>query len=279
MLMALRAGVSAVGAMPSQPAVCSGTVAEGATSRISLESVPSAAGDSKRTVHVCVRTAPGTAVGSFHLVIEYDSSAWQTVGFVPAASGSEVANLSRPGRADIAGAAPGGFANGSLLRLVIVRSDDRRTSEGMELMKLRLLELNAIDGSDLKAHSIVSGLAGLTVQRHSTVAPALATAPVQAPHIDRLDPARATLSPGALIQVMISGSGFRPEGNVVLVGDVVMGELPSGDGQRLRLVLPESFPPVGEVPPRRLVPGAYDISVRTGAGTSNRVQLVLEKPR
>jgi hypothetical protein len=278
-LVALGTGVPVSAATPRQPAVCTRALEEGATSRVSLESVASAAGDSKRTVQVCIRTARGTSVGSFHLVIEYDSSTWQTVGFVPAAEGNEVANLTRPGRADIAGAAPDGFANGTLLRLVIVRSDGRRTSEGMALMNLRLLELNATDGSDLKAHSIVAGLAGIKVQAHSAVAPVHTAPGDKAPHIDRLDPARATFVPGALIQLMIIGSGFRPEGNVVLVGEVAIGELPSGDGQRLRLMLPESFPPVGEVPPRRLEPGAYDISVRTGAGTSNRMQFVLERPR
>jgi hypothetical protein len=277
-LVALGAGVPVAAATPRQPAVCTGQSEAGAESRVSLESVASAAGDAKRTVHVCVRTPRGTSVGSFHLVIEYDSSTWQTAGFVPAAEGSEVANLTRPGRADVAGAAPGGFANGSLLRLVIVRSDGRRTSDGMASMKLRLLELNATDGSDLKAHSIVTGLVGLSVQAHSTVASVRPAPGDRVPHIDRLDPARAKFVPGALVQLMIIGSGFRPEGNVVLLGDAAIGELASGDGQRLRLVLPESFPPVGEVPPRRLEPGTYDISVRTGAGSSNRMPFVLERP-
>lgn len=266
-------------AIPRQPAVCGGSVEEAATSRVSLEAVPAAVGDLKRTVHVCIRAALGTAVGSFHLVIEYDSSAWQAVGFVPSDAGTEVANLTRLGRADIAGAAPSGFASGTLLRLVFMRSDGGRTSEGMELMKLRLVELNATDGSDLKAHSVASGLAGLTVQRHSAVARVPTTPSAKAPHIDRLEPARATVAPGTPVEVLIFGSGFRPEGNAVLLGDVVIGELPSGDGQRLRLVLPETFPPMGEVPPRRLGPGVYDIRVRTGAGTSNRTQLVLEMPR
>lgn len=278
-LVALNAGVAVARAMPRQPAACTGSVDEAATSRISLEAVPAAAGDLKRTVHVCIRTARGTVAGSFHLVIEYDSSAWEAVGFVPGNAGSEVANLTRLGRADIAGAAPGGFASGMLLRLVFVRTDGGHTSEGMELMKLRLLELNATDGSDLKAHSVVSGLAGLTVRRHSAVAPMPTTPSVEAPHIDRLEPARSAVSPGSPVQLMIYGSGFRSEGNVVLVGDAVIGELPSGDGHRLRLVLPETFPSVGEVPPRRLGPGVYDLRVRTGAGTSNRVQFELEIPR
>ena len=280
LVVAFAARATSAGALPRQPAPCAGSVEEAATPRISLEADAAAPGDSRRTVHVCIRASRGTLVGSFHLVVEYDSSAWETVGFVPGATGSQVANLTRMGRADIAGAAPGGFASGTLLRLVFAPSAGRRAGEALGIMNLRLLELNSTDGSNLMTRSTVSGLAGLTLQRHSAQAPLPSTPPAKAPHIDRLEPARATRRAGCSGSSHdISGRGSGPRATSCCLRGVVIGELPSADGLRLRLVLPETFPPVGEVPPRRLLPGVYDIRVRTGAGTSNPMQLVLEMPR
>lgn len=278
---AALAGVAVADARPQAKAPCAGAAAATATSRVSLEAAAFAAADSTRAVRVCLRPARGTQVGSFHLVIEYESTAVRALRFSPGVSGSEVANLTHAGRADVAGAAPSGFARGVLLQLDFARADGRRTGDPLGTMIVRLLELNGTDGANLVSHSAVAGLdaGGRSGQPRAAAATAAAVVVSRAPHIDRLEPSRAPIAPGAPVQVMIHGSGFRPEGNLVLLGDVAIGELSSSDGATLRLLLPDALPSRAEVPPRRLVPGSYDIRVRTGAGTSNRKEFVLEMPR
>ena len=55
--------------------------------------------------------------------------------------------------------------------------------------------------------------------------------------------------------------------------------MPSADGRVLHFVLPSAFPATGEVPPRMIGAGQYELRVRTSAGTSNPLQLTLETPQ
>lgn len=274
----MLATMAASGAMAQGTPACAAARAASTASRLSLDLASAAAGDTVRTVRLCLFPTPGVRVGSFHVALEYDSTLVRAVHFVPAPMGAEVANLTRAGRADIAGAAPGGFTPGSLLQLDFAPVRGRAASAAPGTMTLRLLELNATSGATLVEHTDVVGIAERREAVRRPVARAALKAPA-APRIDRLDPARAAIVPGGLVPVIIHGSGFRPEGNVVLFAGVAMAELRSDDGKTLRFLLPDAFPAKGEVPPQRIGAGNFDIRVRTIAGTSNRIALTLESPR
>jgi hypothetical protein len=99
------------------------------------------------------------------------------------------------------------------------------------------------------------------------------------PHIDSLVPTRAKAAGvGALLPITIHGSGFHPDGNVVLFAGAEIADLQSADGTSLRFALPSSLPATGEVPPRMIGAGRYEIRVRTSTGTSNPMEFTLETP-
>ncbi len=274
----MLAAMAASGAMAQGTPACAAAHPASTASRLSLDLAPAAVRDTVRTVRLCLHPAPGVRLGSFHVAIEYDSTFVLAVHFVPAPMGAEVANLTRAGRADIAGAASGGFTSGSLLQLDFAPVHGRAASAAPGTMTLRLLELNSTSGATLVEHTDVVGIGERRDTVHRPVTPAAPDAP-GVPRVDRLDPARATIVPGGLVPVIIHGSGFRPEGNVVLFGGVAMAELRSDDGKTLRFLLPDAFPAKGEVPPQRIGAGKFDICVRTIAGTSNCIALTLESPR
>ncbi|MGH7654368.1 MAG: IPT/TIG domain-containing protein [Gemmatimonadaceae bacterium] len=257
-----------------QASPCRAHKASATRSRVSLEAPPVRRGDTLHTVHVCLHPARSVSIGSFHVVLEYDSTRLHAVRFVQAASGTMVANLAPPGRTDVAGASPSGFEPGELLTVVF--ADARRAKRAPIAVVLRLLELNATQGQSLLARA---DAAGIGVLRPPPAPPPEPLRPKSAetPHIDSLIPAGArTAGPGGLVTVTIHGSGFHPDGNVVLFAGAEIAELESVDGTSLHLVLPSSLPATGEVPPRIITAGRYEIRVRTSTGTSNPMEFTLE---
>lgn len=232
-----------------------------------------------------MRSAPATAVGSFHLFIEYDSTRLRAVESAQGPSGTVVANLTRPGRADFAGADPTGFSEGELISIKFsaVRgvSGGRKTSARAPspgVMIVRLLELNSTTGASIVEHALVTGIGvpASTGPAEGTLTPKSA----ETPHIDSLSPSHAKLAGvGGLIPVTIHGSGFRPDGNVVLFAGIEIAQLTSTDGTSLHLLLPSTFPSRSEVPPRVIGAGSYELRVRTSTGTSNPTELTLETPQ
>lgn len=266
----------ACAAASGQAAPCRAPKASATLSRISLEAPSARRGDTLHTVRVCLHPARAVAVGSFHIVIEYDSTLVRAVRFVQGRSGTMVANLTRPGRTDVAGADPGGFTPGELLAVVF--ADAHGAKRAAPAMVLRLLELNTTRGASLIARATAAGI-GVPKASQAPVAEPLAPKSAETPHIDSLVPPRAKVAgPGGLVPVTIHGSGFHPKGNIVLLAGTAIAELPSTDGTSLRLMLPSALPSTGEVPPRVLGAGRYEIRVRTSAGTSNPMQLTLETP-
>jgi hypothetical protein len=266
------------GTARAQAAPCPAGRGAQAGARISLDAAPVRHGDTVRTVRVCMRADTAMAVGSFHLFIEYDSTRVRAERAAQGPSGTIVANLTRRGRADIAGADPGGFSPGELVSLTFAPLRKRALSRLPGTMVVRLLELNATNGASIVEHAVVTGI-GVPVAAapvESTLTPKSA----EMPHIDSLTPAVAKLSgPGGLVAVTIHGSGFRAEGNTVLFAGVEIAQLPSADGTSLHLVLPSTLPAAGEVPPRRIGAGRYEVRVRTSTGTSNPTELTLETPQ
>jgi hypothetical protein len=267
----LLAGTAASG----QTAPCRAHKESAALSRVSLEAPPVRRGDTLHTVRVCLHPARSVSIGSFHVVLEYDSTRFRAVRFVQGRSGTMVANLTRPGRTDVAGASPSGFEAGELLSVVF--ADAHRSKRAPVAMVLRLLELNATQGESLLASADAAGIG--TLKSSPPVPEPLRPKSAETPHIDSLVPARAkTAGPGGLVPVTIHGSGFHPDGNVVLFAGAEIAELQSADGTSLRLVLPSSLPATGEVPPRMIGAGRYEIRVRTSTGTSNPMEFTLETP-
>ncbi len=78
--------------------------------------------------------------------------------------------------------------------------------------------------------------------------------------------------------VTLRGAGFSEEGNVVRFGQGYIKDLPSGDRQTIRFVVPEGLDLCAPGSPGpcpmtypRVVPGDYEIAVITGGATSNRL--------
>jgi hypothetical protein len=246
---------------------------------MSLEAAAARRSDTLRTIRVCLSPAAATGVGSFHLFIEYDSTLVRAVHFTQGRSGTIVANLTRIGRADVAGADPAGFARGELFAVTFATARGAATSaRAPGVMVLRLLELNATTGVSIVEHATVTGIG---VPGPAPVTPGTLTPKsAETPHIDSLSPPRAKVTgAGGLVSVTIHGSGFRAEGNVVLFAGTEIAQLPSTDGTSLHLVLPSALPATGEVPPRMIGAGRYELRVRTSAGTSNPTELTLETPQ
>lgn len=267
------------GATRPQATVCSGHGGPGA-SRIWLEAAPSPPGDTLWTVGVCLRPADGTRVGSFHLAMEYDPSVLDAVRIVGPSSGSVLGNLHRSGRADVAGADPHGFAPGMLVQVMFTRGGlGHRGGEPLSKMRLQVLELNAVSGASLLGHLSVAGL-GASLDTSGPPAERRPASAAGEPHLDSIVPSHVPfMGPGELVRIVIHGSGFQGSGNVVLLAGTPIAELSSPAGHTLRLILPDHFPGQGEVAPRMITPGRYEIRIRTAAGTSNGRVFTVGTPR
>lgn len=104
--------------------------------------------DTVVTASVCVLGGPrpSTAkVGSYHGELYFDSTAAAVIRVDRPADGLRVENITLAGRVNFAGAAPNGFSSGALVHVLL-----RVTTPGaIPKLRLRMLELNAIDGSNL----------------------------------------------------------------------------------------------------------------------------------
>lgn len=99
------------------------------------------------------------------------------------------------------------------------------------------------------------------------------------PEITRLEPDSGPAGQAYPIRLSIHGRRFAASGNTVQFGPVVLADLPSTDGgTRIVASVPKVRPARGEVPPFELLPGRYDVTVRTPAGSSNAVTFTLTRP-
>lgn len=89
-------------------------------------------------------------------------------------------------------------------------------------------------------------------------------------------PDSVRFAPNALHELVLRGR-FRKAGeglHDVTVGPVLFTSVPgNADGTEIRVTLPERYAPAGGGPPRPLLPGTYDITVRVADRTSNPVAL------
>ncbi len=93
------------------------------------------------------------------------------------------------------------------------------------------------------------------------------------PVIARLEPDSVQVSPGAVVEVVVTGSGFvagDPGENTVHFGAAVMRRVRANDdGTRLVFTIPDVIPSGGEAPPSPVVPGPYPVRIETTHGSSN----------
>jgi hypothetical protein len=97
------------------------------------------------------------------------------------------------------------------------------------------------------------------------------------PRIVSLAPDSVAVLRGPLVEVVIRGEGFEVggnPGNTVQIGPVLLQGVPANDsGTVIRVVIPHEYSSGREAPPHRMMPGRYDVTVRTRAGTSNVVKV------
>ena len=98
-----------------------------------------------------------------------------------------------------------------------------------------------------------------------------------APVIERLTPATADVSRGAMIDVTIAGRGFDSL-NTVHFGRVLLRQVPRTSPTSLRFTVPrddEQMQDRGAAPVVPLASGMYSVSVTTKRGTSNALPFTL----
>lgn len=106
-----------------------------------------------------------------------------------------------------------------------------------------------------------------------------ATQEQRPPHLSRLMPRSTTLAAlaaGGTIWVDVQGRRFYAAHNSVSFGPVRLKDVASREGgTHLRFAVPTEFRSSGEVPPRRVGAGSYQIRVTTPLGTSNALTFTI----
>ena len=102
-----------------------------------------------------------------------------------------------------------------------------------------------------------------------------------APHIDRVVPDSVLLAPGAVVEVVIHGSGFfagSPGRNTIRFGETTITGVPADSaGREIRLAIPQVMPSRGDAAPAPLEGGRYALRVETDAGVSNAVNVRVDR--
>ena len=87
--------------------------------------------------------------------------------------------------------------------------------------------------------------------------------------IARITPDSGPAGPAYPIEITIEGTGFDSS-NVVMFGPLTVKDVPSRESRtRIVMYVPKEMPSSSEVPPSPLLPGPYEVRVKTSAGTSN----------
>ena len=105
--------------------------------------------DSLVRATVCIaRPSASKRIGSYHGELTFDSTLARVASVVKPAGGMRVENTTLAGRVKFAGADPAGFGEDALLTVVLhVRGAN--AIRARDTIRLKMLELNAVDGTDL----------------------------------------------------------------------------------------------------------------------------------
>ena len=97
------------------------------------------------------------------------------------------------------------------------------------------------------------------------------------PMLSTMRPDSVVVSPGSVVEVTVTGSGFRqgsPGENTVWFGSSMLrGVTSSDEGRRITFVVPDAMDSGGEAPSARLITGTYPVQVETATGKSNVLML------
>ena len=97
------------------------------------------------------------------------------------------------------------------------------------------------------------------------------------PVLDAITPDSVQVSAGVVVEVTLTGSGFRyatPGENTVRLGPAILRAVPaSADGRRIAVVIPDVIQSDTEAPPAPFESGTYPVQVETSAGKSNVLML------
>jgi hypothetical protein len=124
---------------------------------------------------------------------------------------------------------------------------------------------------------LVAGLVlgACSASRSRTGDAAAARTPNAAPTLDAVRPDSVLVSMGAVVEVVLQGTGFvpgKPGRNTVVFGSASFNDVPaSDDGKEIRFVVPDRMSSGGEAAPMPIEPGSYGMRVRTPNGESNAV--------
>jgi hypothetical protein len=232
----------------------------GSSIALSLVADPLGAADTTAVVRLClVAPAARGAIGSLRAVITYDSSAARVRG-ATSSGGTMAINSGRRGVVEMAGASTSGIAGGELASVVF-----RLERPGALIpMRLEVAELASVGGGSLLSGATVASLGPADCAAHAESSLRLTS----------MTPSSGAV--GDITRVVLKGCGFGAVGNVIAFGRAQIRDVASTDGgTTLEFNVPTRIPSRGEVPPRMITAGTYDVTVTTPRGTSNALVFTL----
>lgn len=110
--------------------------------------------------------------------------------------------------------------------------------------------------------------------RSGDIAKQATTAP--RPRLTRVLPDSVRLINGNVIEIELYGANLDATSNTVIIGAAVLTQVrSSASGTRITIAIPDAVPSGGEAPPTPWMSGRYPLSIRTAAGTSDTLTLVI----
>ena len=222
----------------------------------------------------------GKRIGSFHAIIQFDTTRARAISIAAPRFGTVVHNESRPGHIAFAGATPAGFEDGPVLLVALRLARAGRTPP----VSLDVKELNSTEPKSMLAQAHVHGWPSTRTAQLAQKAEARrqrggkvsvrAAPPTAPPVIERITPQSFPADTSIPPMIEIVGRHFAAEGNVIRIGPGQIRSVTSANGGTIiRFLLPRRIVVADEAPPMQVGPGDLEIRVRTVRGESNAVTI------
>lgn len=96
------------------------------------------------------------------------------------------------------------------------------------------------------------------------------------PRLSRIVPDSVRLVSGNVTEIELQGTNLDTVANTVMIGVLELTQVRSMvNGTRITVAIPDEVPSTGEAPPARWMGGRYPVWIRTAAGTSDTLMLVI----